>query len=102
MRAGGAVMAFELDAGFEQAVTMMNNVELCKLAVSLGDVETLIQHPASMTHSTYTPDELAAAGISASMVRLAVGLEHVDDIIADLEQAMNKAMQNPRGLKMSA
>lgn len=57
-------MAFELDGKFEQAVAMMNNVSLCRLAVSLGDVETLIQHPASMTHSTYTPEELTDAGIS--------------------------------------
>ncbi|MBE9549781.1 MAG: aminotransferase class I/II-fold pyridoxal phosphate-dependent enzyme [Proteobacteria bacterium] len=98
MQAGGAVMAFELDGEFEQAVALMNHVSLCKLAVSLGDVETLIQHPASMTHSTYTPEELADAGISATMVRLAVGLEHADDIIADLEQAINRALQTPRGL----
>lgn len=98
MRAGGAVIAFELDGKFEQAVAMMNSVLLCRLAVSLGDVETLIQHPASMTHSTYTPEELADAGISSSMIRLAVGLEHVDDIIADLDQAINTAIRRPRGL----
>ncbi len=98
MRAGGAVIAFELDGEFEQAVTMMNKVSLCRLAVSLGDVESLIQHPASMTHSTYTAEELADAGISGSMIRLAVGLEHADDIIADLEQALNAALKSPRGL----
>ena len=98
MQAGGAVMAFELAGQFEHAVSLMNNVALCRLAVSLGDVETLIEHPASMTHSTYAPEELAEAGISRSMVRLAVGLEHVDDIIADLDQAITKAMQSPTGL----
>ncbi len=93
MSAGGAVIAFELQGGFEQAVAMMNQVHLCRLAVSLGDVETLIQHPASMTHSTYAPDELQAAGISSSLIRLAVGLEGVEDIIADLQQAIDKAMR---------
>jgi methionine-gamma-lyase len=56
------------------------------LAVSLGDVETLIQHPASMTHSPYTPEERAEAGIAEGLVRLSVGLENVEDIIADLEK----------------
>ncbi|MEC8226903.1 MAG: PLP-dependent transferase, partial [Pseudomonadota bacterium] len=60
---------------------------LCTLAVSLGDAETLIQHPASMTHSPYTPEERAAAGISDGLIRLSVGLEDVNDIINDLKTA---------------
>ncbi len=68
----------------------MNSVELCKLAVSLGDAETLIQHPASMTHSPYSPEERQEAGISDGLVRLAVGLENTNDIIEDLEHALNK------------
>ncbi len=92
MKAGGAVIAFELKGTFEQAIEMMNQVKLCRLAVSLGDVETLIQHPASMTHSTYSPEELQAAGISGSLIRLAVGLEDVEDIIADLQQAIEVAL----------
>jgi methionine-gamma-lyase len=67
----------------------MNNVKLCKLAVSLGDAETLIEHAASMTHSTYTPEELKIAGISEGLVRLSVGLEDANDIIADLKQALD-------------
>ena len=69
----------------------MNRVRLCTLAVSLGDCETLIQHPASMTHATYSPEERQAAGISDGLIRLSVGIEAPDDIMADLEQAMAPA-----------
>lgn len=86
----GAMIAFELKGGFEAGKTLMNSVELCTLAVSLGDTETLIQHPASMTHSPYTPEERAEAGISEGLVRLSIGLEHADDIIADLKQALDQ------------
>ena len=85
----GAMIAFEVK-GIEEGRTIMNSVELCSLAVSLGDTETLIQHPATMTHSTYEPEELKEVGIAEGLVRLSVGLEDVDDIIADLEQALNK------------
>jgi len=88
----GAVIAFELKGGLEEGKTVMNSVELCKLAVSLGDAETLIQHPASMTHSPYSPEERLEAGISDGLVRLAVGLENAGDIIADLEQALNRIL----------
>lgn len=88
----GAVMAFEVKGGSEAGKKMINSVKLCSLAVSLGDAETLIQHPASMTHSTYTPEERKAAGISEGLIRLAVGLENVEDIIADLDQALNSIL----------
>ncbi|MBC8588547.1 methionine gamma-lyase [Paratissierella segnis] len=90
MKLPGAMIAFKLKAGLEGGIKLMNTLELCTLAVSLGDTETLIQHPASMTHSPYTPEERAEAGISEGMVRLSVGLEDVDDIIADLKQALDK------------
>jgi methionine-gamma-lyase len=67
---------------------MLNRLKLVKLAVSLGDAETLIQHPASMTHSVYAPEERAEHGISEGLVRISAGLEAVGDIIADLEQAL--------------
>lgn len=86
----GAMIAFELKGGLEAGIRLMNTVELCTLAVSLGDTETLIQHPASMTHSPYTPEERAEAGISEGLVRLSVGLEDADDIIADLKQALDQ------------
>ena len=69
----------------------MNNVKLCILAVSLGGVETLIQHPASMTHSKMEKADRIAAGISDGLVRFSVGIENVDDLIGDLEQALDQA-----------
>ena len=91
MKNYGGIMSFELKGGFEAGKALLNNVELCALAVSLGDTETLIQHPASMTHSPYTREERLAAGITDGLVRLSVGLEDVEDIIADLEQGLAKA-----------
>lgn len=88
MASGGGMMAFELKGGHGAGVSMMNRLTLIRRAVSLGDAETLIQHPASMTHSTYAPEERAAAGIGEGMVRLSVGLEDVADILADLEMAL--------------
>ncbi len=86
----GAMIAFEIKGGFEAGRKLMNSLELCALAVSLGDTETLIQHPASMTHSPYTPEERAASGISEGLVRLSIGIEDADDIIDDLKQALDK------------
>ena len=91
MRLPGGIVAFELDGGIEEGKALMNSVELCTLAVSLGDTETLIQHPASMTHSPYTPEERASFGITESLVRISVGLENVEDIIADVDEAIDKA-----------
>lgn len=90
MKGFGGIMSFELKGGFEAGKTLLNNVKLCALAVSLGDTETLIQHPASMTHSAYSKEELKEAGIPEGLVRLSVGLENVEDIIEDLEQALNQ------------
>ena len=81
---------FEVAGGVEAGRKIMNSVELCSLAVSLGDTETLIEHPASMTHSTYSEEELAEAGIPQGLVRLSIGLEDVEDIIEDLRQALEK------------
>lgn len=84
----GGMIAFELTGGKQAGIEMMNRLELISRAVSLGDAETLVQHPASMTHSTYTTEELAEHGISEGLVRLSIGLEGVDDILADLAQAL--------------
>ena len=83
----GGMVGFDLKGGKEAGKIIMNSVKLCILAVSLGDVDTLIEHPASMTHSTYSEEELRDCGIKPGFVRLSVGLEHCDDLIADLEQA---------------
>jgi methionine-gamma-lyase len=88
MSGPGAMIAFELKGGLEAGKRMMNAVSLCQLAVSLGGVESLIQHPASMTHAGMSPGQRAQAGIGEGLVRLSIGIEHVDDIIADLDAAL--------------
>lgn len=85
----GAVIAFEIKGGVEEGKKVINTVKMCKLAVSLGDPETLIEHPASMTHSSYPEEERLEAGITDGLIRLAVGLENKEDIIVDLDQALN-------------
>ena len=89
MKAAGGVIAFELKASLEQSRQVINRCELFNIAVSLGDAESLIQHPASMTHSPYTAEERAKAGISDGLIRVSIGLEHIDDILADLQRALN-------------
>jgi methionine-gamma-lyase len=87
----GGMISFELKGGYEAGQILMNSVKICGLAVSLGGVETLIQHPASMTHFTMGKEGRAAADISDGLVRISVGIENVDDIINDLEQALEKS-----------
>ena len=86
----GAMISFELKGGFEAGKRLMDNVHLAMLAVSLGGVETLIQHPASMTHSKMSKEAKLKANITDGLVRFAVGIEDVEDIIADLEHALEK------------
>ncbi len=84
----GGMLSFELEGGLEAGEHMMNSIRVCRLAVSLGNVDTLIQHPASMTHRN-TPRELRlAAGITDGLVRLSVGIEDVEDLMEDISQAM--------------
>jgi len=88
MKYFGGMISFELKGGLEAGKTLMNNVKLCQLAVSLGGVESLIQHPASMTHAIMSREERLKAQITDGLVRLSVGIENVDEIIDDLEQAL--------------
>jgi methionine-gamma-lyase len=83
----GSMISFELKGGTEAGRTVMDNVHLAGLAVSLGGVETLISHPASMTHASMARDNRLAAGITDGLVRLSVGIEDLDDILSDLDQA---------------
>ncbi len=89
----GGMIAFELKGGMTAGVTMMNRLKLIRRAVSLGDAESLVEHPASMTHATYTPEERLAHGISDGLVRLSVGLEDVADILADLDNALPEQLE---------
>jgi len=95
MKGPGALISFGLRGGLEAGRKMMNAVNLCMLAVSLGGVETLIQHPASMTHASMGAEARAQAHIEDGLVRLSVGIENVNDLIADLEQAMQAAAAEP-------
>ncbi|MEX5351492.1 methionine gamma-lyase [Pseudomonas juntendi] len=88
MRLPGGMIAFELKGGIEAGRRFMNALQLFSRAVSLGDAESLAQHPASMTHSSYTPQERAHHGISEGLVRLSVGLEDIEDLVADIAQAL--------------
>ncbi|MCB0822053.1 MAG: aminotransferase class I/II-fold pyridoxal phosphate-dependent enzyme [Bacteroidales bacterium] len=88
MRGPGAMISFGLKGGLDAGKKMMDNVQLALLAVSLGGIETLIQHPASMTHSKLSREAKEKAGISDGLVRLSVGIEEAEDIIADLDQAL--------------
>jgi cystathionine beta-lyase/cystathionine gamma-synthase len=87
---GGALIAFEVEGGVDAGIRLMNLVRLCALAENLGSAETLITHPASMTHAAVPLEQRQAAGITDGLVRLSVGLENADDLIADLDQALRK------------
>ncbi|WP_299806577.1 PLP-dependent aspartate aminotransferase family protein [uncultured Shewanella sp.] len=88
MRRAGGVIAFELEASLEQSIAFINRLSLFSIAVSLGDAESLIQHPASMTHSPYSEEERIKAGIKDNLLRISVGLESVEDIIQALDDAL--------------
>jgi len=89
MSAFGGLVSCELKGGVEAGMTLMNRLTLASRAVSLGDAETLVQHPASMTHATYTPEERRAHGISDGLIRFSIGLETLADIKADIAQALD-------------
>ncbi|HSK08335.1 MAG TPA: PLP-dependent transferase, partial [Vicinamibacterales bacterium] len=86
----GSMISFEVRGGFEAGRRLMDNVHLALLAVSLGGVESLIEHPASMTHAGVSPSDRLEAGITEGLVRYSVGIEQVEDLIADLEQALDR------------
>jgi methionine-gamma-lyase len=88
MKGGGGVVSFELAGGIEAGKTLMNSLHLCTLAVSLGGVETLIEHPASMTHRSMGAAARERAGIPEGLVRISVGIEDAGEIIADLDQGL--------------
>jgi methionine-gamma-lyase len=92
MKGPGSLMAFELVGGFEAASTVMAEVKLMTPAVSLGSVDTLIQHPAALTHRVVNAEAREHSGVSQSLMRLSVGLESPEDLWVDLEQALVKAM----------
>jgi len=90
MKDFGGIISFEMKGGFNAGKALMDHVSLASLAVSLGDCDTLIQHPASMTHAGMSKEEMEEAHITPGLVRISVGIEHVEDLIEDLEQALEK------------
>ena len=88
-KAPGSTFAFDIHGGEAEAYRMLNSLRLCRLAVSLGGTETLVEHPATMTHSDVPAERLAQMGVTSAMVRISVGIEHPQDVIADLSQALD-------------
>ena len=84
----GAMISFEIEGGEAEAFQFINQLKLVKLAVSLGSTESLIQHPATMTHAGVDPEEKQRIGIKENLIRLSVGVENPDDLIWDLKQAL--------------
>ena len=89
MRDGGGCVTFDLAAGFPAARRFVESLELASLAPPLGGPDTLVNHPASMTHASLSPEERAAVGICDGQIRLSAGLEHEDDILADVAAALD-------------
>lgn len=89
MRLGGNIVAFEVKGGIEAGRQFLNKIQLCSLSANLGDTRTIVTHPASTTHSKLTEEERLAVSITDGLVRISAGLESVNDIIADLEQALS-------------
>jgi len=88
MKNGGALMSFELKGGFDAGVAFINNMKLCTNAVSLGTCDTLVSHAASTTHMGVSREQRLASGITDGLIRMSVGMENVEDILADLDQAV--------------
>ena len=86
----GAMISFDIVGGEKEAFRFLNALELMHLAVSLGSTESLVEHPATMTHSDFTPEDKALYGINDSLVRLSVGVENYEDLISDISQALDK------------
>jgi O-succinylhomoserine sulfhydrylase len=91
MKKGGGLVAFEVRGGLEQGRRFLNAVELCSLSANLGDTRTIVTHPASTTHAKLTEEARLDVGITNGLIRVSVGLEHVQDILADLDKALKKS-----------
>ena len=89
----GAMISFELDAAEEEIPVFLQELRLFTLAESLGGVESLVAHPASMTHSAMSAQDQQAAGISRTLLRLSVGIEHVDDLLCDLDNGFDAVLR---------
>ncbi|MEW6654478.1 MAG: PLP-dependent transferase, partial [Bacteroidota bacterium] len=86
----GGILTFVVKGGFDAGKILINNVKLASLLANVGDAKTLVIHPASTTHSQLSEDEQKQAGVSSGLIRVSPGIEHIDDIIEDFEQALSK------------
>lgn len=91
MRLGGGIVTFEVEGGLEQGQRFLDALQMCSLTANLGDSRTIATHPASTTHSSLTEEQRQAVGITAGLIRISVGLEHINDIQGDIAQALEKA-----------
>lgn len=91
MKMGGGIVVFTIKGGFDRAKRFLDNLQMCSISANLGDTRTIATHPASTTHSKLSEDERQAVGIAPGLIRISTGLEHVDDIIADLDQAFTSS-----------
>lgn len=89
MKAGGGIVTFELQGGLTEGKAFLDAINMCSLSANLGDTRTIVTHPASTTHSRLSAEQRATVGITDAMIRVSTGLEHIDDIIKDIEQAIN-------------
>ena len=91
MRLGGGLFTFEVKGGLERGKRFLDNLKMLSLTANLGDTRTIATHPASTTHSKLTPEEQQAVGITPGLIRISVGLEHRDDILNDILQALENS-----------
>lgn len=90
MKNGGGIVTFDIKGGVDAGRTFLNSLQMISMTNNLGDSRSIASHPASTTHSKLTPDEQKAVGITPGLIRISVGLEHIDDIVADIQQALQK------------
>ena len=89
MRLGGGLVSFEIKGGITESMQFLNQIQLCSLSSNLGDTRTILTHPTTTTHSKLTEEERLAVGITPGLIRISVGLEHIDDISADILAALS-------------
>ena len=89
MSAGGGVVSFGIKGGLERGKRFLNEIKMCSLTANLGDSRTIVTHPSSTTHAKLSEDERIKVDITPELIRISVGLEHIDDIIADVSQALD-------------
>ena len=89
MKLGGNIIAFEIKGGIEIGRAFLDKIKMCSLSANLGDTRTIVTHPASTTHASLSEEDRLEVGITDGLVRVSVGLENADDIIADIKQALD-------------